>query len=111
MNTGDVPKNPNRIETGKPIGFAHPVFKQAPGPVSECPHEDFDSVVVVNRLADQHPMVFMVDFKINCTHCGRPFRFVGMPGGLNFKKPMCSPDAVEAHLPIEPSSSLASSGL
>lgn len=105
MGSNDPLKYADRDKRGKVTGFAHEVFKRPPKPTA-CKHEDFESQVVVNRLEDQDPMVFLAEVTIVCRGCGAPFRFKGMSGGLNFERPMCSADALEARLPIEPSSKL-----
>lgn len=105
MKNQDPLRYADKDKTGKVTGFVHEVYKRPP-PKTDCAHEDFDSEVTINRLADQTPMVFMADVKIRCRTCGSPFRFKGLPGGMNFERPMCSPEAHEARLPIEPSSEL-----
>lgn len=106
MGVDDPLKYADKDKRGKVTGFAHEVFKRTPV-ANGCTHEEFETDATVTRLEDQKPMVFMLDIKVKCTKCGAPFRFVGLPGGLNFKRPMCSADAHEARLPIEPSSELS----
>ncbi len=109
MTDKKILKYADRDKAGKIMGFAHEVFKRPP-PKTDCKHEEFESWVEVNRLIDRDPIVFMAEVKIECVQCKAPFRFKGLPGGLNFEKPMCSAEGHEARLPIEPSSHLDTDG-
>ena len=68
--------------------------------MSECEHLDFEASVTVNRLEDVGR--FAADVHIECRECGRPFLFVGLPGGLALDHPTVSVGWTEAHLPIQP---------
>ena len=73
--------------------------------MSECEHNDFEAPVIVNRLEDVPGgkiTGFAADVHIKCRECGKPFRFLGMPGGLHFGYPTVSVDGTEARLPIAP---------
>jgi len=65
-----------------------------------CKHEDFEARVEVNRLEDIGR--FQADVTISCLNCGKPFQFIGLPGGLNFTGATCSVDGTEARLNIMP---------
>jgi hypothetical protein len=66
----------------------------------DCQHENFDARVSVGRILDVGK--FVADVTINCRDCGEPFRFVGVPAGLNYGQPMVSIDGLELRAPIEP---------
>ena len=68
--------------------------------MSECEHTDFEALVTVNRLEDVEQ--FAADVHIQCRECGRPFRFLGLPGGISLEYPTISVDGTEARLPIAP---------
>jgi len=68
--------------------------------VSICNHPEFQAAVAVARLEDIQG--YMADITINCLSCGMPFKFVGLPSGLHFKKPMVSVTGMELRAPIEP---------
>ena len=66
----------------------------------DCTHEQFGAVVNVYRMLDTG--TFMADVSIKCATCDVPMRFVGVPAGVNFERPMCSITGDELHAPIEP---------
>jgi len=68
--------------------------------MSDCEHTDFIASVTVNRLEDVK--CFAADVHIQCSACGTPFRFLGLPGGLHPEYPTISVDGTEARLPIAP---------
>ncbi len=68
--------------------------------MSECEHKEFEARVEVNRLEDVKR--FAADVHIQCRECKRPFRFLGLPGGLHLEYPTISVDGTEARLPIAP---------
>ncbi len=68
--------------------------------MSECEHKEFEARVEVTRLEDVKR--FAADVHIQCRECKRPFRFLGLPGGLHPEYPTVSVDATEARLPIAP---------
>lgn len=63
-----------------------------------CEHEIFDAFVDVNRLKDSGR--FCADVRIKCRQCGEPFRFLGLPAGLDLNGASVSVDGTEAHLAI-----------
>jgi len=65
-----------------------------------CPHEVFKAEVDVNRLVDTGR--FQADVRIKCEQCGTPFRFIGLPCGLDLNGAATNPDATEARLSIAP---------
>lgn len=68
--------------------------------MSECEHNEFEASVTVNRLEDVKR--FVADVHIKCRECGKPFQFLGLPGGLAPDRPTVSVDGTEARLPIVP---------
>lgn len=67
-----------------------------------CKHPNVNASVVVNRLEDSGR--FCADVRIACASCGLPFRFLGLPAGLNLNGAAVSPDGTEARLAIVPAS-------
>lgn len=67
-----------------------------------CEHKDFEAKVTVNRIEDKGQ--FAADVLITCLACKKPFRFLGLPGGVSLERPTVSIDATEARLPIAPGS-------
>lgn len=65
-----------------------------------CEHKDFAAEVDVHRLEDSGR--FQADVRIKCTECGLPFRFIGLPAGLDLNGAAVSPDGTEARLAIGP---------
>lgn len=66
--------------------------------MTDCKHENFTANVAVNRLEDSGR--FNADIKINCAQCGTPFRFLGLPVGLDPNGACVSVDGTEARLAI-----------
>ena len=67
---------------------------------ADCKHLDFAAAVVVSRLEDSGR--FMADIRIQCSECGVPMRFIGLPAGLDTNGACVSVDATEARLAIAP---------
>lgn len=75
-----------------------------------CSHQDFNAVVSVTGLVDDpakeltHAPAdrWTADVRINCVQCGEPFRFLELPAGISFQRPMVSIDGLELRVPIEP---------
>lgn len=65
-----------------------------------CKHESFDCQVTVNRIEDINR--FMADVMVKCANCGQPFRFIGLPAGMDYNSPMVSVDGCEGRFPIHP---------
>lgn len=66
----------------------------------DCPHEQFRAQVNVGRMLDTGK--FIADIQIHCVNCEEPFRFIGLPAGVDFERPMVSIDGLELRAPIEP---------
>ncbi len=64
----------------------------------KCQHENFDASVKVNRLQDVGR--FAADITIKCADCGEPFRFLGLPCGIDLNGAAVSADGTEARLAI-----------
>lgn len=71
-----------------------------------CEHGDFAASVTVNRLEDSGR--FEADVRITCTQCGVPFRFLGLPAGVDLNGAAVSVDGTEARLAIAPPGNVAS---
>lgn len=85
-------------------------------PDRACPHPGFTADVVVNRVGEAEtvdglPRAYMADIRVECAHCGEPFRWVGVPAGLSFDRPMVSVDERELHAPLRPASADPDFGL
>lgn len=65
-----------------------------------CRHEVFAASVNVNRMEDTG--CFAADIVIRCVQCDEPFRFLGLPAGISFERPMVSVTGCELRAPIEP---------
>lgn len=68
--------------------------------MSDCKHENFFADVTVNRLADSGR--FNADVRIKCVECGTPFRFIGLPIGLDLNGSSVSVDGTEGRFAIAP---------
>lgn len=66
----------------------------------KCPHDVFSCDVMVNRLEDTGR--FCADVRIVCDQCKTPFRFIGLPAGLDLNGAAVSVDGCEAHLAVAP---------
>lgn len=78
-------------------------------PDRACPHRDFTANVAVNRIGEAEstdglPRAYMADITVACADCGEPFRWCGVPAGLNFSHPTVSVDETELHAPLRPAS-------
>jgi hypothetical protein len=65
-----------------------------------CEHMNFRANVTVNRMPDVRR--FNADVKINCADCGLPFRFIGLPCGVDLNGAAVSVGGTEARLCIAP---------
>ncbi|CAN7322293.1 hypothetical protein LJR084_001860 [Variovorax sp. LjRoot84] len=65
-----------------------------------CAHLNFDASCGVARLEDTGR--FMLEVRIKCIDCGKPFQFLGLKPGLNFDGATVSLDGLEANLAIFP---------
>lgn len=72
-----------------------------------CEHESFEANVAVNRMpaVEGGPIKhYSADVTIRCVQCGEPFRFIGLPAGVDFTSPTVSVDGCEGRFPILPKS-------
>lgn len=74
------------------------MLEGAAGPA--CPHQSFECVCNVGRIEDIGR--FMVDVTIKCADCGTPFKFLGLPLGMDYNSACVSVDGTEARLAIAP---------
>jgi hypothetical protein len=68
--------------------------------VKDCPHEQFEANVEVNRIIDKGR--FTADVRILCAQCKIPFRFIGVDAGFSPDFPTVNVDGTELCAPIEP---------
>lgn len=66
----------------------------------DCKHETFSAAVNVNRLEDVGR--FSADVRVWCNDCKKPFRFIGLPTGVDLNGAAVSVDGTEACLAIAP---------
>jgi hypothetical protein len=64
----------------------------------KCQHENFYCHCKVNRLSDSGR--FNADITIKCDQCGEPFRFLGLPAGLDLNGAAVSVDGTELRVAI-----------
>ncbi len=74
-----------------------PITKHDP---RTCPHNSFDCNVAVARVEDIGR--FMAEVAVRCVDCGTPFRFIGLPCGMDYNVACVSVDGTEARLAIAP---------
>lgn len=70
-----------------------------------CHHPEFTlypSVVRLGRDPDAAAEGFMLEVRVECADCGRPFRFRGAQLGLAMTHPTRSLEGTELRAPIEP---------
>lgn len=84
-------------------------------PDKPCPHEGFEVVVEIERIArsDDDPTIvgYMANVKVWCGQCEESFAFTGCPAGLSRTRPMVTPDETELRAPIRPRSADPDFGL
>lgn len=71
----------------------------------KCEHMIFSANVNVVRMPDMEdgPIKrYAADVRINCAECGIPFRFIGLPAGVDLNGAAVAIDATEARLAIAP---------
>lgn len=71
----------------------------------QCPHLEFSANVSVARLSESGR--FCADIKIECSHCKEPFRFLGLPCGLDLNGAAVSPDGTEMRVAIGTNETIA----
>lgn len=65
----------------------------------------------VNRLSDKEgepPNRFILELRVECSECKLPFRFIGLPAGLDLNGAAVSADAQEARLAMAPKGAVVS---
>jgi hypothetical protein len=70
-----------------------------------CKHESFTASVQVHRITNAAGDVverFQANVTIACDQCQTPFRFIGLPAGLDMNGAAVSVDGSEARLCIAP---------
>lgn len=65
-----------------------------------CEHEDFEVDAKVIRLSDSGR--FTMDVRVKCTQCEHPFRFLGLPMGVDLNGATTSADGTEGRFSIHP---------
>ena len=65
-----------------------------------CGHFHFELTGNVNRIEDAGR--FTVEVHVTCKDCGTPFRFLGLPIGLDMNGAAISPDGTEGRFAIHP---------
>lgn len=72
-----------------------------PDQITVCAHRTKHRAEVdVNCLEDSGN--FMADVRIWCADCGQPFRFIGLPMGLDMKGAAMSVDGTEGRFAVHP---------
>ena len=66
--------------------------------VTTCQHLEFRADVKVARIEDTG--LKYAELRINCTQCGKPARFRGLPWGLSPDYPTAAVGDEEANLPF-----------
>ena len=70
-----------------------------------CKHESFYTVAEVNRITDgdEGPVVgYSLDLRVACDQCQLPFRFLGLPVGVDSNGASVSADGQEGRFAIAP---------
>lgn len=65
-----------------------------------CKHEGVGCELTFNRMEDTGR--FQADVKIHCLHCGVPFRFIGLPCGVDLNGAAVSVDGTEGRFAVAP---------
>lgn len=73
---------------------------------TKCPHKQFDCNVNIARIEDIGR--FMAEVRVTCQQCGTPFRFIGLPAGMDYNSPCVSMDACELRAPVAPKGKVVS---
>lgn len=71
-----------------------------------CEHLDWSASVGVGRImaSDEDPTIIRhtVEVRVECSACGHPLEFQGLPMGIDTHGPTMSPDGLEARLVAVP---------
>ena len=73
--------------------------------MSDCKHENFACECDVARLSEKEdrPITrYSMDVRVRCADCGLPFRFIGLPTGLDLNGASVSVDGTEGRFAIAP---------
>jgi hypothetical protein len=75
-----------------------------------CRHENFNANVSIGRLTnkDGNADRFQAEIRVNCIDCGEPFKFLGLPTGLDLNSASVSVDGFEARMAIGTDATVAS---
>lgn len=76
-----------------------------------CKHERFSCECDVNRLAAEEngPInQYCLDVRVRCDDCKLPFRFIGLPAGVDLNGAATSVDACEGRFAIAPKGEVVS---
>lgn len=65
-----------------------------------CKHTDHHVDVDVSYMEDSGHWI--ASFKLRCSQCNEPYRFLGLPAGMSFTHPTVSITGTELHVPMEP---------
>jgi hypothetical protein len=70
----------------------------------KCEHEAFACSVTVNRITNEAGAVerYQADVTVTCDQCKTPFRFIGLPAGLDLSGAAVSVDGTEGRFAIAP---------
>lgn len=72
----------------------------AAGKVGMCSHDNFFACANVTHMKDTGQ--YQADFKVSCHDCGKPFRFIGLPCGMDLNGAAVSIDGTEGRFAIAP---------
>jgi hypothetical protein len=73
--------------------------------MSDCQHENFICDCDVSRISSTEggPINrYSLDVRVRCVDCNLPFRFIGLPTGLDLNGAATSMDATEGRFAIAP---------
>lgn len=72
--------------------------------MNSCQHMEFECSANINRLENDtgDPMQFQADIRIKCVNCGEPFKFIGLPYGVDLNGAAVSADGLEGRFAIAP---------
>lgn len=73
--------------------------------MNKCEHQDFQVMARIGRITSGEggPVTsYMADITVKCADCKQPFEFIGVPMGLIWDGPACSPDMQELRIPLTP---------
>lgn len=65
-----------------------------------CKHLNFHADCKVARIEDLGR--FVLEVRVRCVDCKKPFQFVGVEPGFNYNAPTVSLDGLEGNFPITP---------